>query len=236
VAEPGRLGGGAGEGRARRDIIVALDGRGAERGAEAVVAGAREAAGAGIRLRVFGDREDLAGLDGVAGIELVEAAGEISNDEEPVRAVRSKPEASVVLAAADVAAGRSQALVSAGSTGATMTAALFALRRLQGVRRPALAVQIVVPGREGPPIVMLDVGANVDARASAAPSWASLGRGWPCSPWGRRPGRDGQRSSMRTHPSPPEPASTSSATSRDAICSLMRPMWSSPTGSPATSP
>ena len=51
-----------------------------------------------------------------------------------------------MLAAADVADGRSQALASAGPTGATMTAALFALRRMHGVRRPALAVQLAVPG------------------------------------------------------------------------------------------
>jgi glycerol-3-phosphate acyltransferase PlsX len=167
-----------GEGGARTagaSITIALDGRGAERGAEAVVEGARRAARAGVRLRVFGDREELAGLDEFEGIELVPSAEAISNDEEPVRAVRSKPGASVVMAAADVAAARSEALVSAGSTGATMTAALFALRRLQGVRRPALAVQIVVPGREGPPTVLLDVGANVDARAGDLVQFAYLG-------------------------------------------------------------
>ncbi len=55
-------------------------------------------------------------------------------------------------------------MVSAGSTGATMTAALFALRRTQGVRRPALALQLAVPGRQGPPTILLDVGANSEAR------------------------------------------------------------------------
>ena len=118
----------------------------------------------GIGLRVFGDTGALGALEGMDGVELIPAAGEISNDEEPVRAVRSSPDASVVMAAADVAEGRAQALVSAGSTGATMTAALFALKRLQGVRRPALAVQIVVPGSDAPPTLLLDVGANVDAR------------------------------------------------------------------------
>ena len=47
-----------------------------------------------------------------------------------------------------------------------MTAALFALRRLHGVRRPALAVQLLVPGRPGPPTLLLDVGANSDARTN----------------------------------------------------------------------
>jgi phosphate acyltransferase len=168
----------SGEGAARTagpPITVALDGRGAEQGADAIVGGARQAAESGIRLRVFGDPGELRELDGLAGVEVIPAPGTISNEEEPVRAVRSKPEASVVLAAADVAQGRADALVSAGSTGATMTAALFALRRLQGVRRPALAVQIVVPGGEGPPTVLLDVGANVDARAGDLVQFAYLG-------------------------------------------------------------
>jgi glycerol-3-phosphate acyltransferase PlsX len=156
-------------------ITVALDGRGAERGAGAVVEGARAAAADGIGLRVFGDPGALAPLAAVPGVEVVAASAEITNDEEPVRAVRSKPEASVVRAAADVAAGRSHALVSAGSTGATMTAALFAMRRLHGVRRPALAVQIVVPGAERPPLVLLDAGANVDARAGDLVQFAYLG-------------------------------------------------------------
>jgi glycerol-3-phosphate acyltransferase PlsX len=154
---------------------VALDGRGAERGPQAIVPGARAAATDGIRLRVFGDPVKLAELEGVDGVELIPAVEEITNDEEPVAAVRSRPEASVVRAARDVAEGRSQALASAGSTGATMTAALFALRRLHGVRRPALAVQLLVPGRPGPPTLLLDVGANSDGRALDLVQFAYLG-------------------------------------------------------------
>ena len=154
---------------------VALDGRGADRGPEAIVAGARAAAADGISLRVFGDREALAALEGVERVELIDAPGEITNDSEPVAAVRSNPDASVVMAAADVADGRSDALASAGPTGATMTAALFAMRRQHGVRRPALAVQLVVPGSDGPPGVMLDVGANAEVRPVDLVQFAHLG-------------------------------------------------------------
>jgi phosphate acyltransferase len=152
---------------------VALDGRGAERGPEAIVAGARAAAADGIRLRVFGDPAALTAVEEIEGAELVPAAAEISNADEPVATVRSRPQASVVLAAKDVAEGRSQAMASAGSTGATMTAALFALRRLHGVRRPALAVQLPASGR--PPTLLLDVGANSDARANDLVQFAYLG-------------------------------------------------------------
>ena len=78
---------------------VALDGRGAERGTEAIVAGARAAAADGIRLRVFGDPATLAAVERIDGAELVPAVEEITNAEEPVAAVRSRPRASVVLAA-----------------------------------------------------------------------------------------------------------------------------------------
>jgi glycerol-3-phosphate acyltransferase PlsX len=154
---------------------VALDGRGTDRGAEAIVAGAKAAAASGIALRVFGDPAELRGLDGVSGVEVVEAPDEITNDEEPVAAVRGKERASVVLAARDVAEGPSDALASAGSTGATMTAALFAMRRAQGVRRPALALQLLVPGREDTPTLLLDVGANAEVRAGDLVQFAYLG-------------------------------------------------------------
>jgi phosphate acyltransferase len=154
-------------------ITVAFDALGAEAGTEAVVAGVRDAAADGIAVRVFGPAAALAELAG-DGIELIDTAEMIGNDEEPVRAVRSRPETSIVRAAADVAAGRSDALASPGSTGATMTAALFALKRIRSVQRPALAVQIPAPGRERP-LLMLDVGANSDARASHLVQFAYLG-------------------------------------------------------------
>jgi glycerol-3-phosphate acyltransferase PlsX len=154
---------------------VALDGRGAERGPDAIIGGTKAAAADGIGVRVFGDPSALAGLGRVDGVELVEAADEITNDDDPVASVRGTPQASIVLAAADVAAGHSDALASAGPTGATMTAALFALRRMHGVRRPALALQLAAPGRKGPPTILLDVGANTEARPGDLVQFAYLG-------------------------------------------------------------
>jgi glycerol-3-phosphate acyltransferase PlsX len=152
-------------------ITVALDGFGAEQGFGVLAEGARKAAADGIRLRVFGPPQEL-GLEGVDGIEVVPTSEWIGNEEDAVTAVRAKKEASVVLAAADVAAGRSAAMVSSGSTGATMAAATFGLRRLKGVQRPALAVQLPVPGK---PVLFLDVGANVEVRAQHLVQFAFLG-------------------------------------------------------------
>ncbi len=156
----------AGEG-----ATVALDGFGAEQGFEALAEGARLAAADGIRIRVFGPPAEL-GLDGADGIEVVPTADRIGNDDDPVPAVRARREASVVRAAAAVAEGAADALVSHGSTGATMAAATFGLRRLKGVQRPALAVRLPVPGR---PVLFLDVGANVDVRAQHLVQFAFLG-------------------------------------------------------------
>jgi len=154
---------------------VALDGRGAERGAETIIAGARAAAADGISIRVFGDLDELAPLAGDAGIEVLEAADAITNDDDPVGAVRGTPDASIVRAAGDVAEGGSDAVASSGPTGATMTAALFALRRMHGVRRPALALQLVSPARDGRPTVLLDVGANAEVRPADLVQFAYLG-------------------------------------------------------------
>lgn len=156
-------------------VVVALDGRGAERGADAIVHGARAAASEGIGLRVFGDGEELGGLASTSHVELLDAPGEITNDEEPVAAARSREDASIVMAARDVAEGRSAALVSAGPTGATLAASLFALRRLPGVRRPALALQLRRPGDDGPPTVFLDVGANAEVRPQDLVQFAYMG-------------------------------------------------------------
>ncbi len=155
-------------------VIVALDGRGVEQGPAILAEGVRLALADGIGVRAFGDPADLTTLS-EAGAEVVDAPGEISNEDDPVAAVRSRKDASIVMAAADVAEGRSHALVSAGPTGATMAAALFALRRLSGVRRPSLAVQLPIPGHDGPPTLFLDVGANSEARSQDLVQSAVMG-------------------------------------------------------------
>jgi phosphate acyltransferase len=152
-------------------VTVALDGFGAEHGFGVLAQGARLAAADGIRLRVFGPPEEL-GLDGAEGVEVVPTSEWIGNDEDPVAAVRAKAESSIVRVAADVAEGRAAAMVSPGSTGATMAAATFGLRRMKGVQRPALAVQLPVPGKA---VLFLDVGANAEVRAQHLVQFAFLG-------------------------------------------------------------
>jgi glycerol-3-phosphate acyltransferase PlsX len=93
-------------------------------------------------------------------------------DEEPVRAVRAKPAASIVVATRLVRDGKAAAVVSAGSTGATMAAAIVSLGRLPGISRPPLAA--VIPSPNGP-VVLLDVGANPAATPDLLVQFAQLG-------------------------------------------------------------
>jgi phosphate acyltransferase len=152
-------------------LPVALDAYGADGGPELVLEGAGLAAAGGIPVRVFGPGS----LIPPDGVELEPTTEWIGNEAEPVAAVRSTRGASIVRAAAAVAEGRCSSLASAGSTGATMTAALFALKRARGVHRPALAAQIPIPGRDGPPLLFLDCGANTDVRPQHLIQFAFLG-------------------------------------------------------------
>jgi glycerol-3-phosphate acyltransferase PlsX len=93
-------------------------------------------------------------------------------DEKPTEAVRTKPNSSLVVACRAVGEGRADAVVSAGNTGAMLAACLLELRRIPGVRRPAIAVTI--PARRGPS-VLLDSGANADARPEDLVQFAHMG-------------------------------------------------------------
>lgn len=155
----------------QQSATVALDGHGAEQGFDVLAEGARLAAADGIAVRVFGPADRL-GLSGAAGIEVADTTDFIGNQDDPVATVRSRREASVVRAAAAVAGGEADALVSHGSTGAAMAAATLGLKRMRGVQRPALAARLPVPGA---PVLFLDVGANTEVRSQHLVQFAYLG-------------------------------------------------------------
>jgi glycerol-3-phosphate acyltransferase PlsX len=146
---------------------IAVDALGGDRAPGEVVAGALEAAADGIDVTLFGP----AGLD-THGLPLVETTELIEMHEKPAEAVRSKPDSSLVAAHVAVAEGRADAVVSAGNTGAMLAAGLLHLRRIPGVLRPAIAVPI--PTKRGPS-VLLDAGANADARPEHLLQFAHMG-------------------------------------------------------------
>jgi glycerol-3-phosphate acyltransferase PlsX len=136
--------------------MIALDANGADRGARTVAEGG---AASGVPVTIFGPAAELGGFDNV-----VDAPVAVTNDEDPARAVRAKPDSSVVQAAKAVAAGDAGGFVTPGNTGAALAAGLFHLKRMRGVHRPAVAVLLPIPGRA---VLLLDAGANVESR----PEW-----------------------------------------------------------------
>jgi glycerol-3-phosphate acyltransferase PlsX len=148
-------------------IRVAVDAMGGDRGPEEIVAGAVDASSDTVQPVIVGPR----GLD-TRGLELIEAPDVIAMDEKPTEAVRAKPNSSLVVACRAVGERSADAVVSAGNTGAMLAACLLELRRIPGVRRPAIAVTI--PARRGPS-VLLDSGANADARPEDLVQFAHMG-------------------------------------------------------------
>lgn len=146
---------------------IAVDAMGGDRGPEAVVEGALAARVGGIEPVIFG----AGGLD-TGGLALVPTTQVVGMHEKPADAFRTKAESSLVRAVKSVADGEADAVVSAGNTGAMLAAGLVLLRRVRGVRRPAIAVPI--PSRKGPSI-LIDAGANADCRAEHLLQFATMG-------------------------------------------------------------
>src|ERR671925_547102 len=148
-------------------IRVAVDAMGGDRGPEEIVAGAVAAASDAVAPIIVGSAQ----LDS-GGLELIEAPDVIAMDEKPTEAVRAKPNSSLVAACRAVGSGKADAVVSAGNTGAMLAACLLELRRIPGVRRPGIAV--VIPARRRPS-VLIDSGANADARPEDLVQFAQMG-------------------------------------------------------------
>ncbi len=152
-------------------VTVAVDAGGADLGPAEVAAGASIAAAAGTKVILFGPSPEIGRVPD--GVEVVDAPVSIAKAADPAHAVRSTPDASIVQAVRAVAGGRAHALVSGGSTGAALAAALFNIRRDRGIYRPALALPVPVPGAT--PVLLLDVGANVSCRPEHLVQFAHMG-------------------------------------------------------------
>src|SRR5574338_1259610 len=105
-------------------------------------------------------------------LDLVDAPEVIEMGEHPAAALRSKRRASILVATDLVRNGEADAVVSAGSTGAQMAAAILRLGRIEGIDRPALPAHMVTASG---PIMLLDVGANVDSDAANLVQFAAMG-------------------------------------------------------------
>jgi glycerol-3-phosphate acyltransferase PlsX len=157
---------------------IAVDAMGGDHAPEEIVKGAIKGALAFPELEVIlvGQRdriEEFLPQSGRPKNLLIEEATEIVEmDDHPAQAVRKKKDSSIVVATRMVKEGKADALVSAGSTGAQMAAALLGLGRIKGIDRPAIAT--IIPTLEGGKLV-LDVGANPDAKPDHLVQYAMMG-------------------------------------------------------------
>ena len=153
---------------------IALDAMGGDRAPAETVAGAVDAAGRGVDIVLVGDPDilnrELFSHD--VSLPIVEALDVIDMGDDPTRALREKPGASITVAARLVKEGSADGLVSAGSTGAAMAAAAIIIGRAKDVSRPAIATIFPTPNS---PTLVLDSGANPDVKPEQLAQFGIMG-------------------------------------------------------------
>lgn len=161
-------------------LVLSIDGMGGDSAPDIVVEGVDIAAkrGSGVRFLIHGDGARLSALldrypAAKAVSEIVAAEKSIGMEVKPSQALRQGKGSSLWNAVQAVEEGRAHAVVSAGNTGAYMAIAMFRLRMMEGVHRPALATRW--PTANGGYTVMLDVGANVQADGEQLVEFAIMG-------------------------------------------------------------
>ncbi|WP_010631686.1 phosphate acyltransferase PlsX [Sporolactobacillus vineae] len=155
----------------------AIDAMGGDNAPAAIVAGTILAAKAfpDLEFVLVGDREQLSPLVGdTQHIEILHTTEKIEGTDAPVKAVRSKKQASMVLAVNEVREGRCSAAISAGNTGALMASGLFGVGRIKGIDRPALAPTLPTI-HENKGFLFLDVGANAETKPENMLQYALMG-------------------------------------------------------------
>ncbi|MEQ8971501.1 MAG: phosphate acyltransferase PlsX [Coleofasciculus sp. C1-SOL-03] len=158
---------------------IAIDAMGGDHAPSEIVAGAiRAQEELGVEVILVGDPQaieaSLKEHSSPRQLEIVPAEDVVSMEEEPLVAIKRKPKASINVAMDLVKTKQAQAVVSAGHSGAAMAAALLRLGRLKGIDRPAIGAMFptLIAGK---PVIILDVGANVDCRPKYLEQFAVMG-------------------------------------------------------------
>ncbi|KSU62481.1 phosphate acyltransferase [[Bacillus] enclensis] len=155
---------------------LAVDAMGGDHAPKEIVLGVKKALEEfqDIEVLLYGDENKIKEwLPSHKRLTIVHTDEVIEGTDEPVRAVKRKKNSSMVLMAQAVKNGEADACISAGNTGALMTAGLFIVGRIDGIDRPALAPTL--PTLDGKGFLMLDLGANVDAKPEHLAQYAIMG-------------------------------------------------------------
>jgi glycerol-3-phosphate acyltransferase PlsX len=159
-------------------MIIAVDAAGGDYAPHEVVKGAIKAAQEyGVEIALVGRRNVLHVLTGrslrKSGITIIEASQVIEPHESPMKAIRNKPNSSIVVGINLLKSGEASAFVSAGHTGAVLGAALLNLGKVKGIARPALGC--FLDTMTSFPALLVDAGANADCRPEHLVEFARLG-------------------------------------------------------------
>lgn len=155
---------------------IAIDAMGGDHAPKAMVLGAEKALQTydDLEIVMIGDEAEIRPyLSGSSRMDIIHTKEVIGAHEGPVQAVRNKKDASMVLASLEVKEKRADACISAGNTGALVTAGLFNIGRMKGISRPGLAPTL--PTTDGKGFLLIDVGANSDAKAEHLYHYAVMG-------------------------------------------------------------
>lgn len=156
---------------------IAVDAMGGDYAPEAIVKGVMLARDEfkDIEFQLYGKEAEIKKyLTDDRNITIIHTDEKINSEDEPVKAIRRKKQASMVLAAQAVKEGRADAVLSAGNTGALLAAGLFVVGRIKGIDRPGLMSTLPVIGKDGG-FDMLDLGANADNKPEHLVKYAILG-------------------------------------------------------------
>lgn len=158
---------------------IAVDAMGGDNAPKEIVLGGLKAAAErkDVTIMFYGDEDAIkAEIEGPTpdNVEIIHAADKILSEDDPVRAVRSKRESSMVMAARAVRNGEADALISAGNTGALLTSGLLVVGRMKGVERPALMAALPNLANIGDSVLLIDCGANAESKASYLNQYAVM--------------------------------------------------------------
>ena len=130
------------------------------------------------RLFLFGNEAIISPLVSSQGIppgniQIVHAPETIGMHEHPTKALKEKQQSSIAIGFQDLSAGKIDAFISAGNTGAMLVGAMFSIKVIEGILRPTIAT--LLPKENGQTGILLDVGLNADCKPENLNQFAVLG-------------------------------------------------------------
>lgn len=155
---------------------IAVDAMGGDNAPQAIVEGVNQALAdfSDIEIQLYGDEAKIKTyLKANDRVSIIHTDEKINSDDKPVKAIRKKKQASMVLGAQAVKDGKADAVLSAGNTGALLAAGLLVVGRIKNIDRPGLMSSL--PTIDGKGFNMLDLGANAENTAHHLHQYAILG-------------------------------------------------------------